>query len=80
MIENSINCSELGDGVYASVLEGEVQIIANHRYSIVLSSEDATESDYIALFSDGGYATEQSYVIIDGERQDYNIAVKLLAK
>lgn len=80
VIENSINCSELGDGVYASVLEGEVQIIANHRYSIVLSSEDATESEYIALFSDGGYATEQSYVIIDGERQDYNIAVKLLAK
>lgn len=78
--ENIIDCSELGDGVYVSVLEGDIQIVANHEYSVVMSSEDTTESDYIALFCDGGYATEQSYATVNGERQGYNIAVKLLAE
>ena len=73
----AVDCSTLSDNAIYSIYFDPYEIQKGKRYTIRFTSPDASEENAVTIYRSADESQEWQYAVIDGQIQDYDLAVGL---
>ena len=81
LFEKTVDGHEVRDNefylVYCARADGALNLIEGMSYTVSLTASDPTGRDNITVWACPGEATETSFAVVNGVRQDYTLRIKV---